>query len=95
MPIAIDGSNEVATVAKVTITTEKLVPVFFLAKQHQEDKVRIVWHDETENKAFSQLLRAWLKEKNAMQKDGTAPRNPAERRLRAWLEKANVRNGGA
>ena len=24
MPIAIDGSNEVATVAKVTITTEKL-----------------------------------------------------------------------
>ena len=68
-------------------TTETLIPVFFLAKCHSGKTYKMVWHDKTTDKVLTTILEEALKEAGAEEKEGTRPRNPAERRLRSWLQK--------
>ena len=67
--------------------TEMLIPVFFLAKCHSGKTYKMVWHDKTADKVLTTILEEALKEAGAEEKEGTRPRNPAERRLRSWLQK--------
>ena len=70
-------------------STEMLIPVFSLAKCHSGKTYKMVWHDKTEGKVLTTILEGALKEASAEEKEGTRPRNPAERRLRSWLQKVD------
>jgi hypothetical protein len=78
--------NEVLTICTDPAATEKIIPVYFLSKMHEDNQYRMVWHDMSEGKKVSRILRWYLVKTASKQMEGTAPRNPAERRIKKWLE---------
>ena len=76
-----------ATYACSVETTAKSIPVFFVAKMYEDGFHKIVWHDETPEKAFDIMMTDYLRSHNGEQMPGTAPRKPMERKIRAFLDK--------
>lgn len=81
------------------------VPIFYVAKQHDESKAKIVFMDKDiiintndgpkNVRILTQVLSPYLLANGGELLEGAAPKNPAERRLAKFSSKKDAKKAGA